>query len=168
MKTDVQNVILTEWGPKSNYRVLFNSNFHLIRRKTLPTNDFELTVPNLYVLCCYNTYYQLSIEWSMVQWYWRKPWWHSGWNCTKWRYLQWSHLWWWRCYGSWTGIKLKDHLFKDTANTLDTIEAFIAETYVQLVATEAMCYSTTWSALLGSVLANTPMQYSPTLYCAVP
>ena len=26
-----------------------NSNFHLIRSKTLPTNDFELTVPNLYV-----------------------------------------------------------------------------------------------------------------------
>ena len=24
-----------------------NSNFHLIRSKTLPTNDFELTVPNL-------------------------------------------------------------------------------------------------------------------------
>ena len=26
-----------------------NSNFHLIRSKTLPTNDFELTVPDLYV-----------------------------------------------------------------------------------------------------------------------
>ena len=26
-----------------------NSNFHLIRRKTLPTNDFELTVPDLYI-----------------------------------------------------------------------------------------------------------------------
>ena len=26
-----------------------NSNFHLIRSKTLPTNDFELTVPNLYL-----------------------------------------------------------------------------------------------------------------------
>ena len=25
-----------------------NSNFHLIRSKTLPTNDFELTVPDLY------------------------------------------------------------------------------------------------------------------------
>ena len=24
-----------------------NSNFHLIRIKTLPTNDFELTVPDL-------------------------------------------------------------------------------------------------------------------------
>ena len=24
------------------------SNFHLIRSKTLPTNDFELTVPDLY------------------------------------------------------------------------------------------------------------------------
>ena len=29
-----------------------------------------------------------------------------------------------------------------TTNMLDTIEAFIAETYVQLVATKAMCYST--------------------------
>ena len=29
-----------------------------------------------------------------------------------------------------------------TTNTLDAIEAFIAETYVQLVATESMCYST--------------------------
>ena len=28
-----------------------------------------------------------------------------------------------------------------TTNTLDAIEAFIAETYVQLVATESMCYS---------------------------
>ena len=27
-----------------------NSNFHLIRSKTLPTNDFELTVPDLYIL----------------------------------------------------------------------------------------------------------------------
>ena len=26
-----------------------NSNFHLIRSKTLPTNDFELTVPDLYI-----------------------------------------------------------------------------------------------------------------------
>ena len=26
-----------------------NSNFHLIRSKTLPTNDFELTVPDLYM-----------------------------------------------------------------------------------------------------------------------
>ena len=25
-----------------------NSNFHLIRSKTLPTNDFELTIPDLY------------------------------------------------------------------------------------------------------------------------
>ena len=32
------------------------------------------------------------------------------------------------------------HLY--TTNTLDAIEAFIAETYVQLVATESMCYST--------------------------
>ena len=29
-----------------------------------------------------------------------------------------------------------------TTNTLDTIEAFIAETYVQLAATKSMCYST--------------------------
>ena len=34
-----------------------------------------------------------------------------------------------------------------TTNTLDTIEAFIAETYVQLVATESMCYSTSCSTL---------------------
>ena len=27
-----------------------NLNFHLIRSKTLPTNDFELTVPDLYAL----------------------------------------------------------------------------------------------------------------------
>ena len=32
--------------PCSKYTV--NSNFHLIRSKTLPTNDFELTVPDLY------------------------------------------------------------------------------------------------------------------------
>ena len=50
-----------------------------------------------------------------------------------------------------------------TTNTLDAIEAFIAETYVQLVATESMCYSTGCSALLESVLVNVP-----TLYCAVP
>ena len=31
-----------------------------------------------------------------------------------------------------------------------------------------MCYSTSWSALLESVLANACMQYVPTLYCAVP
>ena len=34
-----------------------------------------------------------------------------------------------------------------TTNTLDTIETFIAETYVQLVITESMCYSTGGSAL---------------------
>ena len=28
-------------------KCMVNSNFHLIRSKTLPTNDFELTVPNL-------------------------------------------------------------------------------------------------------------------------
>ena len=27
---------------------MVNSKFHLFRSKTLPTNDFELTVPNLY------------------------------------------------------------------------------------------------------------------------
>ena len=41
-----------------------------------------------------------------------------------------------------------------TTNTLDAVEAFIAETYVQLVATESMCYSTKWSALLESVLVD--------------
>ena len=46
---------------------------------------------------------------------------------------------------------------------MDAIEAFIAETYVQLVATESMCYSTSWSALLERQPANVP-----TLYCAVP
>ena len=50
-----------------------------------------------------------------------------------------------------------------TTNTLDTIEAFIAETYVQFVATESMCYYTGWSALLGRLLAN-----APALYCAMP
>ena len=50
-----------------------------------------------------------------------------------------------------------------TTNTLDTIEAFIAETCVQLVATESMCYSTGWSALLERLLAN-----APALYCAMP
>ena len=48
------------------------------------------------------------------------------------------------------------------------IEAFIAGTYVQLVTTKATCYSTSWSALLESVLVNAHMQYAPTLYCAVP
>ena len=50
-----------------------------------------------------------------------------------------------------------------TTNTLDAVEAFIAETYVQFVATESMCYSTSRSALLEKLLAN-----APTLYCAVP
>ena len=31
-----------------NYRALINSNFCLIRSETLLTNDFELTVPDLY------------------------------------------------------------------------------------------------------------------------
>ena len=30
------------------FKYTVNSNFHLIRSKTLPTNDFELTVPDLY------------------------------------------------------------------------------------------------------------------------
>ena len=37
-----------------------------------------------------------------------------------------------------------------TTNALDSIEAFIAETYVQLAATESMCYSTGGSALTDS------------------
>ena len=56
-----------------------------------------------------------------------------------------------------------------TTNTLDTIEAFIAETYVQLVATESMCYSTSCSALLESVLANVLLRSDcSALYCTVP
>ena len=51
-----------------------------------------------------------------------------------------------------------------TTNTLDTIEAFIAETYVQLVATESMCYSTSCSTLTG-VYCNID---TVALYCAVP
>ena len=43
------------------------------------------------------------------------------------------------CVGSGDPVRVL-HLY--TTNTLDTIEAFIAETYVQLAATEAMCYST--------------------------
>ena len=43
-------------------------------------------------------------------------------------------------------------------------EAFIAETYVQLVATEAMCYSTGWSAL---ACANPRGWLTLALYCAV-
>ena len=50
-----------------------------------------------------------------------------------------------------------------TTNTLDAIEAFIAEMYVQLVATEYMCYSTNWSALLERLPVKVP-----TLYCVVP
>ena len=37
-----------------------------------------------------------------------------------------------------------------TTNTLDTLEAFIAETYVQLVATKSRCYSTSRSVQLFS------------------
>ena len=46
---------------------------------------------------------------------------------------------------------------------LDTIEAFIAETYVQLAATESMCDSTSCSALTG-IYCNIDL----TLCCAVP
>ena len=43
----------------------------------------------------------------------------------------------------------------DTVRVLQRIhwihfEAFIAETYVQLATTEAMCYSTSWSALTAT------------------
>ena len=44
-----------------------------------------------------------------------------------------------------------------TTNTLDAVEAFIAETYEQLAATESICYSTSWSALLEKQLANAPI-----------
>ena len=37
-----------------------------------------------------------------------------------------------------------------TTNMLDTVEAFIAETYVQPTATKSMCYSTSCSALADS------------------
>ena len=40
---------------KRTYTHIWAHNFHLIRSKTLPTNDFELTVPDLYtVTCCWN------------------------------------------------------------------------------------------------------------------
>ena len=59
-----------------------------------------------------------------------------------------------------------------TTNTLDTTEAFIAQTYVQLVATESMCYSTGCSALTEAywwtaVLVCTS-RTDFALYCAVP
>ena len=41
------------------------------------------------------------------------------------------------CIGSSDPVRAL-HLY--TMNTLDTLEAFIAETYVQLVATKSMCY----------------------------
>ena len=50
-----------------------------------------------------------------------------------------------------------------TTNTLDTIEAVIAEKYVQLAATESMCYSTGCSALTGIYCI-----IDLALYCAVP
>ena len=39
-----------------------------------------------------------------------------------------------------------------TTNMLDTIEAFIAETYVQLAATESKCYSTGCSVLTDGLV----------------
>ena len=65
-----------------------------------------------------------------------------------------------------------------TTNTLDTIWSFIAETYVQLVATEFMCYSTGGSALTDglpktalselSELTDTTDWLSYILYCMLP
>ena len=62
-----------------------------------------------------------------------------------------------------------------TKNTLHVVEAFIAETYVQLVATESMCCSTSWSTLLERLLANAPtttatvaLTVALALYCVVP
>ena len=64
-----------------------------------------------------------------------------------------------------------------TTNTLDTIEVFITETYVQLAATESKCYSTSHSTLAG-IYCNTDLLTGskPTelltsalaLYCAMP
>ena len=52
-----------------------NSNFHLIRSKTLPMNDFELTVPNLYffyfllkILAPYLCSHFISIVFTITQW----------------------------------------------------------------------------------------------------
>ena len=39
-----------------------------------------------------------------------------------------------------------------TTNMLDTIEAFIAEIYVQLVATKSKCYSTGYSILTDGLV----------------
>ena len=39
-----------------------NSNFHLIRGKTLPTNDFELTVPDLYHLKSMKTFQSMWVS----------------------------------------------------------------------------------------------------------
>ena len=50
-----------------------------------------------------------------------------------------------------------------TTNMLDTIEAFISETSVQLATTEPMCYSTGCSALTGVCIWS-----HPALHCAVP
>ena len=59
-----------------------------------------------------------------------------------------------------------------TTNTLDTIEAFIAETYVQLVATESMCYSTscerTTVLCCGHSATDSVNELTIALYCAVP
>ena len=53
-----------------------------------------------------------------------------------------------------------------TTNTLDTIEAFFAETYIQLVTTEAMCCSTSWSALTTTTRATCVTDFA--LFCAAP
>ena len=49
-------------------------------------------------------------------------------------------------------------------NTLDAIESLIAETYVQLVATKSMCYSTGNCSLALCL----PDCHYFALYCAVP
>ena len=40
-----------------------NLKFHFIRKKTLPTNDFELTVPDLYTWIVKNVYTIRSYVW---------------------------------------------------------------------------------------------------------
>ena len=53
-----------------------------------------------------------------------------------------------------------------TMNTLDTIETFIAEIYVQLVTTESMCYSTGGSTLTDGSPKTATKNSLLTLYCA--
>ena len=45
------------WPNTSCLKYTVNSNFYLIRSKTLPTNDFELTVPDLYITLRFNVFY---------------------------------------------------------------------------------------------------------------